>query len=160
MVDPESPKPFPAELSEGIGFDQVTFNYPGASRPALKQFNVNIPAGQFAAIVGPNGAGKSTLIRLLCRFYDPQAGAITLDGENIKDFSLQDLRRSITVLFQEPVQYNTTASENIALGDWRRGQARNKSKSQRRRLGRTNRSGDCRKVTTPYWANGSKAAPT
>ncbi len=73
------------------------------------------------AIVGPNGAGKSTLLKLLCRFYDPQAGGIEIDGIDIRRLPLQELRRLITVLFQQPVHYNDTISDNIAFGDvsWR-----------------------------------------
>jgi ATP-binding cassette subfamily B protein len=76
------------------------------------------------AIVGPNGAGKSTLIKLACRFYDPDGGRITLDGVELRDLPLETLRRQITVLFQEPVRYNATAAENIALGDLAAGASR------------------------------------
>ena len=69
------------------------------------------------AIVGANGAGKSTLIKLLCRLYDPEAGRITLDGTDLRDLSLTELRRRITVLFQWPVNYHATAAQSIALGD-------------------------------------------
>jgi len=117
ILDPPQPVPLTSELHQGICFTDVSFFYPGNSRPALNNFNLQVPAGQFAAIVGPNGAGKSTLIRLLCRFYDPQSGTISIDGTDLKKFSVNELRRIITVLFQEPVQYNATASENIALGD-------------------------------------------
>ena len=68
------------------------------------------------AIVGQNGSGKSTLIKLLCRFYDPQEGKIMVDGVDLREMELAALRRQITVLFQEPVHYHTTAAENIALG--------------------------------------------
>ena len=78
---------------------------------------MTIAAGQIAALVGPNGAGKSTLIKLLCRFYDPEAGRVTLDGIELSAFALDELRRHITVLFQEPVHYHATAAENIAMGD-------------------------------------------
>ncbi len=69
------------------------------------------------AIVGDNGAGKSTLIKLLCRLYDPQAGCIEIDGQDIRQFSVKALRRFITVLFQSPIPYYTTATENITLSD-------------------------------------------
>lgn len=69
------------------------------------------------AIVGDNGAGKSTLIKLLCRFYDPDSGSIELDGIDFRSFCVKELRRLITVLFQSPIPYNTTAGENIALGN-------------------------------------------
>ena len=83
----------------------------------MKDFTLSLPAGKVTAIVGPNGAGKSTLIKLLCRFYDPHEGRILLDGTPLQQFDLEELRRRITVLFQEPVRYHTTAGENIALGD-------------------------------------------
>jgi ATP-binding cassette subfamily B protein len=104
-------------LREGLRFQQVTFRYPGSERAALQDLDLSIPAGQIVAIVGTNGAGKSTLLKLLCRFYDPQAGQITLDGIDIRTLSLQELRRMITVLFQLPVPYHATAAQNIALGD-------------------------------------------
>jgi len=79
--------------------------------------SVTIPAGRLVAFAGPNGAGKSTFIKLLCRFFDPQQGSIGLDGTDLRQFSLDELRSRITVLFQEPVRYNAPVSENIALGD-------------------------------------------
>lgn len=115
--DPLYPAAAPSVLREGICFRQVAFRYPGSERRVLQDFNLTIPAGQIVAIVGPNGAGKSTLLKLLCRFYDPEAGLITLDGSDIRDVSLQDLRRLITVLFQWPVPYQATAAQNVAFGD-------------------------------------------
>jgi ATP-binding cassette subfamily B protein len=115
--DPAQPAPFPARVQAGIRFEEVDFRYPGSARPALDRFSVDIPAGTMVAFVGSNGAGKSTLIKLLCRFYDPDGGRITLDGIDLRHLSLTDLRRQITVLFQEPVRYHTTAAENITLGD-------------------------------------------
>ena len=104
-------------LSGAISFQNVTFTYPDASTTALDNFTLSIPRGKIIAIVGPNGAGKSTLLKLLCRFYDPNAGSITIDGQNIKDIPIDDLRRSITVLFQQPFHYNTTLRDNILYGD-------------------------------------------
>ncbi len=117
VVDPSQPSPAPSPLKEGIRFRQVTFRYPGSERAALQDLNLTIPAGQIVAIVGPNGAGKSTLIKLLCRLYDPQAGHIELDGVDLHDLQIEELRRRITVLFQEPVHYNATVAENIGVGD-------------------------------------------
>ncbi len=117
VVDPPRPQPVPESLREGIALHDVSFRYPGSDRLALNRFSLTIPAGRTVAIVGANGAGKSTLVKLLCRFYDPETGAITFDGINIQDVSLGALRRQITVLFQQPVQYHMTASENIALSD-------------------------------------------
>jgi ATP-binding cassette subfamily B protein len=103
--------------ASGIRFHHVTFRYPGSGRLALDDFSLEIPAGRITAVVGPNGAGKSTLIKLLCRFYDPEAGHVELDGADLRDLPLGALRRGITVLFQEPVHYSETAARNIALGD-------------------------------------------
>lgn len=101
----------------GLCFRDVTFRYPNSARAALSSFNLTIHAGQIVAIVGPNGAGKSTLVKLLCRFYDPDAGAIEIGGAPLASFAIGDLRRHISVLFQQPVHYDATASENIAFGD-------------------------------------------
>lgn len=119
VVDPAHPKPAPSPLREGIRFHKVSFRYPGSERDVLRDFSLIVPAGQLAAIVGPNGTGKSTLLRLLCRFYDPDGGRIELDGADLRDLRLNELRRLISAMFQEPVHYNATAEENIALGDWR-----------------------------------------
>jgi ATP-binding cassette subfamily B protein len=116
VVDPAAVQPLPAPRG-AIRFQGVSFHYPGSERLALRDFDLAIPAGRVVAIVGPNGAGKSTLIKLLCRFYDPDAGRVTFDGLDLHDLSLETLRRQITVLFQEPVRYNATAAQNIALGD-------------------------------------------
>ena len=104
-------------MQEGVRFRHVTFRYPGSKRAVLQDFDFAIPAGKVVAIVGPNGAGKTTLVKLLCRFYDPESGCIELDGNDIRDLSVEKLRRMITVLFQFPVPYFATAADNIALGD-------------------------------------------
>lgn len=115
ITDPLAPVAVP-ELADSIAFREVSFTYPGSSRAALCDFNLTIPAGQIVALVGPNGAGKSTLLKLLCRLYDPQGGRIEMDGVDIRELRLSELRNRITVLFQEPVHYNDTVYENIALG--------------------------------------------
>ncbi|HJU93465.1 MAG TPA: ABC transporter ATP-binding protein [Pyrinomonadaceae bacterium] len=112
-----APWPPEADLQTGINFKGVSFTYPNASGKALDDFTVTIPSGKIVAIVGPNGAGKSTLLKLLCRFYDPDKGTIEIDGRDLKDFPVDDLRRLITVLFQQPVHYNTTVRENVLYGD-------------------------------------------
>ncbi len=95
----------------------MVFRYSGSASPALNGIDLEIQAGRITAVVGANGAGKSTLLKLACRFYDPDEGAVEWDGTNLRDLDLAELRRSISVLFQEPVHYNATAAENIALGD-------------------------------------------
>ena len=105
------------DVHRAINFNGVSFRYPDATNKALNDFTMTIPSGKIVAIVGPNGAGKSTLLKLLCRFYDPDEGSITIDGRDLKDFAIDDLRRLITVLFQQPFHYNTTVRENILFGD-------------------------------------------
>ena len=117
IIDPLQPRKMPASLENGIDFRGVSFRYPDSERFALRDFNLFIPAGHRVAIVGANGVGKSTLIKLICRLYDPQQGQIELDGVDLRDFSIRQLRKSITVLLQEPVRYNETVTENIRLGD-------------------------------------------
>jgi ATP-binding cassette, subfamily B, bacterial len=117
VLSPLSPQPALVELRIGIRFQNVTFRYPGSPKAVLRDFTLDIPAGRVVAFVGPNGAGKSTFVKLLCRFYDPDEGRIELDGADLRDLSIEELRRRITVLFQEPVRYSTTVSESVALGD-------------------------------------------
>ncbi len=116
LPEPYSPAPMPVCLQQGFRLHQVTFGYPGSPSPALKQFSLDIPAGHTVALVGSNGAGKSTVLKLLCRFYDPESGSVTLDGTDLREMSSEALRQQITVLFQHPVQYQTTGGDNIALG--------------------------------------------
>lgn len=117
IINPPQPEPIPTKLNHNIQFNNVTFRYPGSHQPVLKDFNLTIPAGKIVAIVGDNGAGKSTLTKLLCRFYDPESGRIELGGVDLRNFSLEELRRQITILFQFPVPYYLSAAESIALGD-------------------------------------------
>ncbi len=117
LRDPEAPAPAPTGLHRRICFEGVTFRYPRSERVALDDFSLTIAAGQIVAIVGENGAGKSTLLKLLCRLYDPEEGRITWDGVDLRAMALADLRRRITVLFQQPVPYHETAADNIAFGD-------------------------------------------
>jgi len=108
------------QVKAGIEFKGVSFSYPDASGKALDDFTMTIPKGKIVAIVGPNGAGKSTLLKLLCRFYDPDDGRIEIDGLNLKEIAVDDLRQMITVLFQQPFHYNTTVHENVLYGDLNR----------------------------------------
>jgi ATP-binding cassette subfamily B protein len=104
-------------IRRSIRFERVSFTYPGSSHRALDDFNLEIPERQVVALVGSNGAGKSTLIKLLCRFYDPDEGRVLLDGVELRELDPKALRSRMTVLFQQPVRYHVTASENIAFGD-------------------------------------------
>lgn len=124
IVAPLHPTPLPAAMRDALRFEQVTFYYPNSDRAALCDFSLTIPAGQIVAIVGVNGAGKSTLVKLLCRFFDPTHGRITLDGIDLRTVDPAELWRLITVLFQEPVHYHETAAQNIAFGDLHAGHGR------------------------------------
>ena len=117
ILDPSEPLPAPLPLKEGIRFRQVSFRYPGSERLALQNFNLTVPAGKIAALVGDNGAGKSTVVKLLCRFYDPEVGRVELDGTDIRELAIKQLRRLLTVLFQFPVSYHATVAQSIAKGD-------------------------------------------
>ncbi len=117
VVSRKNSIPAPKQLTEGIVFENVTFGYKQDERVALKNFDLKIPSNKIVAIVGANGAGKSTLLKLICRLYDPEEGKIKLDGVDLGDYSVEELREIITVLFQSPVHYNTTVKENIAFGN-------------------------------------------
>ena len=100
-----------------IEFKDVSFSYP--SRPDVDIFNrfcLNIPAGKIVALVGGSGSGKSTVISLIERFYEPLAGEILLDGNNIRDLDLKWLRQQIGLVNQEPALFATTIRENILYG--------------------------------------------
>lgn len=117
VKEPEMPKPVPKSILQGLSFENVSFHYPGSEFAVLKNASLHIAPGQTVALVGENGSGKTTLIKLLCRLYDPTSGRITLDGTNLKDFLTSDLRREISVVFQDYVHYNMTAKENIWMGE-------------------------------------------
>jgi ATP-binding cassette subfamily B protein len=114
VADPPMPRPARAPTRH-LRFRQVTFRYPGSERLALRDFDLTIPAGQTVAIVGANGAGKSTLLKLLCRLYDPDQGAVEIDGTDLRAFAVRELRQLMTVLFQFPVPFSATAAENVAF---------------------------------------------
>ena len=98
-----------------IRFREVTFAYPAApDRPVLKALDLEIPAGGSLAIVGQNGAGKTTLAKLLCRLYDPQSGAIEVDGTDLRDLDLESWRARVTAVFQDFVRFELTLRENVA----------------------------------------------
>ena len=117
IIEPRSPIPCPSPPTQNIQFRQVDFQYSNTTRKALHDINLTIQAGQTVALVGENGSGKTTLIKLLCRLYEPTAGEILIDGINLKAISIHDLRRHISVIFQDYVKYPFTARENIWLGN-------------------------------------------
>lgn len=112
-----SPRPFPNPIKEGFVFEDVGFKYLNAERWANRHVNFTLKAGEKLALVGENGAGKTTLVKLLARLYDPTEGRILLDGYDLKEYHLADVRKATGVIFQDYLRYQMTASQNIAVGD-------------------------------------------
>ena len=113
---PATPLSFPQPIRHGFVFEDVGFIYPGAERWAVRNLSFTLNAGEVLALVGENGAGKTTLVKLLARFYDPDEGRILLDGRDLRDYDLDELRGNMGVIFQDFVRYNLSAGENIAVG--------------------------------------------
>lgn len=103
-------------MRSGFVFEDVGFRYPGAERWAVRHLAFTLAPGEVIALVGENGAGKTTLVKLLARLYDPDEGRILLDGRDLKDYDLEDLRGNMGVIFQDFVRYNLDAADNIAVG--------------------------------------------
>jgi ATP-binding cassette subfamily B protein len=116
ITSPERPVPFPAQIQEGFVFENVGFKYPNTEVWALRGVSFRLEAGEKLALVGENGAGKTTLVKLLARLYDPDEGRILLDGTDIRQFDLLELRRHIGVIFQDFVRFQFNVSDNIAVG--------------------------------------------
>ena len=116
VASPAAPRPFPEPIREGFRFEGVGFRYPGSDRWVLRDLSFELKAGEALALVGENGAGKTTLVKLLARLYDPDEGRILLDGHDLREYALADVRANIGVIFQDFVRYHLTAAENIAVG--------------------------------------------
>ena len=109
----------PRELGRACGairFEKVWFTYGGTERPALRDVDLRLAPGRRVAVVGASGAGKSTLTKLLLRSYDPDRGRVTLDGIDLRELSLTDLRRNISTVLQETLVFDGTVAENIRWG--------------------------------------------
>jgi ATP-binding cassette subfamily B protein len=100
----------------GLRFEEVSFVYPGTDRRVLSSLDLWVPSGSSVALVGENGAGKTTLIKLLCRFYDPTEGRITLDGVDLRELDLDELRSRLAVIFQDFVHYQLPVKDNVGFG--------------------------------------------
>jgi ATP-binding cassette subfamily B protein len=103
-------------ITNDITFDRVTFQYEGALEPVLNNLGLKLGIGKTVAIVGPSGSGKSTLLNLMLRLYVPNEGRVTIDGVDIRRVTLESLRRSMAVVFQENMLFNMSIRENIRLG--------------------------------------------
>lgn len=108
--------PAPRPIREGYEFRNVSFAYPGAAKPALHNVSFRIGAGERVALIGENGAGKTTIVKLLARLYDPTSGSILLDGVDLRDYDVEQLRAEIGVIFQDYMRYDMLVSENIGIG--------------------------------------------
>ncbi len=117
IKSPENALPFPNPISQGIRFENVSFAYPDSEKPVIHNLSFEATPGKTTLIQGDNGSGKTTLIKLLCRMYECQQGAIYIDGINIKAFDLDELRKNIGVIFQDFAQFDLSAKDNITLGD-------------------------------------------
>ena len=114
---PALPRPLPQPQQGALRLERATFHYP--SRPdasALDAFSLSVAPGETVALVGPSGAGKSTVFNLLLRFYDPEQGSVALDGVDLREASLEALRRSFALVPQDPVIFAASARENIRFG--------------------------------------------
>ncbi len=116
IVSKPNPIAFPKPVREGFVFENVSFHYPNREDWVLREVSFQLGPREKLALVGENGAGKTTLVKLLTRLYDPSDGRILLDGKDLRDYDLSQLRHAVGVIFQDFVRYHLNASENIAVG--------------------------------------------
>ncbi|MFP5319691.1 MAG: ABC transporter ATP-binding protein [Acidimicrobiia bacterium] len=113
---PRAARPVPERLSEGIRLEGVTFRYPATDADVLRAVDLFLPAGSTVAVVGDNGAGKTTLVKLLCRFYDPTEGRITVDGTDLRDLDVGEWRARLSGCFQDFARLELLAREVVGVG--------------------------------------------
>jgi subfamily B ATP-binding cassette protein MsbA len=99
-----------------VSYRNVSFHYEAGKGPALRGVTLDVPPGTTVALVGQSGSGKTTLVSLLPRFYDPQGGSVLLDGHDVRDYKLPDLRRQVALVSQDVVLFDDTVANNIAYG--------------------------------------------
>lgn len=109
--------PFPNPIQQGFQFEDVGFHYANSGTWVNRHLNFTLRANEKLALVGENGAGKTTLVKLLVRLYDPTEGRILLDGHDLKEYDLNDLRRHTGIIFQDYLRFQMTAGQNIAAGN-------------------------------------------
>jgi ATP-binding cassette subfamily B protein len=114
--DPAAPVPLPRPVRGEIAFEGVRFRYPSRAASALDGIDLQVRPGQTVALVGPSGSGKTTILMLLQRFFDPQAGRITIDGQDIAAMARGDFRQAIALVPQDPVIFAASAADNIRFG--------------------------------------------
>ena len=118
LTPPRTPsRPLPKPLAGQLELRDVSFAYPGSETMVLEQLSFVIPSGAKVAIVGENGAGKTTIVKLLARLYDPSDGRILLDGHDLRDYELAEVRGAVSVVFQDFVRYEFSVADNIGFGD-------------------------------------------
>lgn len=117
ITQPSKARPFPNPIREGFVFENVGFKYLNATRWANRHLSFTLHPGEKLALVGENGAGKTTLVKLLARLYDPSEGRILLDGHDLREYDLNELRMQVGVIFQDFQRYQMTFSQNIAVGN-------------------------------------------
>ncbi len=107
----------PRPIQKGFTFENVSFKYLNSDQWAIRNLSFHLEAGEKLALVGENGAGKTTLVKLLARLYEPTEGRILLDGVDLREYDLADLRSQIGIIFQDYIRFQMKASENIAIGN-------------------------------------------
>lgn len=116
ILSPPNALPAPRPIRDGFEFENVSFAYPGSEKWVLSNIGFRFYPDEKIALVGENGAGKTTLVKLLARLYDPTAGRILLDGVDLREYAVDDLRHEIGIIFQDYMRYDMLASENIGVG--------------------------------------------
>ena len=119
-LDENADQTVPDRIEDGIRLEHVSFRYPGTERLVLDDVSLDLPAGTVVAIVGENGAGKSTLVKLLCRFYQPAEGTITVDGRDLARMPADEWRARLGGAFQDFFRFELVAAQTVGLGDLER----------------------------------------